>query len=158
MILYSCTINYDKLLNRQTTEASESTHRDSALHSKRQEHQKDTMGPWKVVEPPWIKSLQCTGSRKANMVTVKPHWGSHFHDTSYRETERHTLFLNCFAKSQAGYINLNAPQKTGTQLKVLGKLKYYANLYFTNKFNLRWLKVMVLPTQSISQGLKNSLC
>ena len=33
-ILYSCMINYAKLLNRQTTEALESTHRDPALHSK----------------------------------------------------------------------------------------------------------------------------
>lgn len=65
------------------------------------------------------------------------------------------LYLNCFTKSEPGYINRNVSQKTGTQLKILGKLKYYANLYFTNKFNL---KVMVLQTQSISQGLKNSLC
>lgn len=34
MILYSCMINYAKLLNRQTTEALESTYRGPALHSK----------------------------------------------------------------------------------------------------------------------------
>lgn len=67
------------------------------------------------------------------------------------EQQKDTLLhLNCFAKSEPGYINLNASQETGMQLKILGKLKYYANLYFTNKFNLCCLKVMVLQTQSVS--------
>lgn len=46
------------------------------------------------------------------------------------------LYLNCFTESEPGYINLNASQKTVAWLKFLGKLKYYANMYFTNKFNL----------------------
>lgn len=67
------------------------------------------------------------------------------------EKQKDTLLsLNCFAKSQPGYINLNASQKSGMQFKILGKLKYYANLFFTNKFNLSCLKVMVLQTQPVS--------
>lgn len=63
------------------------------------------------------------------------------------EKQKDTLLhLNCFAKSEPGYINLNASQETGIQFKILEKLNY-ANLYFTNKFNLSCLKVMVLQTQ-----------
>lgn len=67
------------------------------------------------------------------------------------EKQKDTLLhLNCFAKSEPGYINLNAFQETGIQFKILGELKYCANLHFTNKFNLSCLKVMVLQTQSVS--------
>lgn len=47
-------------------------------------------------------------------------------------TEKHKdrlLYLNCFPKSEPGYVNLTASQKTGTQLKILGKLKCNLALY-----------------------------
>lgn len=60
--------------------------------------------------------------------------------TLLNEKQKNTLLhLNCFANSEPGYVNLKASQETGTQFKILGKLKYYANLYFTNNFNLNWL-------------------
>lgn len=40
------------------------------------------------------------------------------------EQQKDTLLhSHCFAKSEPGYINLNASQETGMQFKILGKLK-----------------------------------
>lgn len=52
-------------------------------------------GSWAILDPPWIKSLQWTGSWEANTVTVKPHWGR-FHDTSHWATESLTFLLKLF--------------------------------------------------------------
>lgn len=51
-ILYSCMTNYDKLLNRQTTKASDPANKDLLYIQNRQEHQKDTMSSWEILESP----------------------------------------------------------------------------------------------------------
>lgn len=146
-ILYSCMTNYDKLLNRQTTKVSNPTNRDPALHSKQtgapkghHELMGDSWVPLNKVTPiKWISK----GKYSDCKTTLRPpSW--HF-----RLRSRKTNFYTCFANSEPGYVNLNASQETGIQFKTLGKLNY-ANLYLTNKFNLGFLKVMVLQTQSVS--------
>lgn len=127
MILYSCMINYDKLPNRQTTKASEPPNKHPALHPEQTGAPK---GYHELVGDSWVTLNKVTPVKwisKGKHSDCKTTLRSHFHDASDWAADT-LLHLNCFAKSEPGYINLNASQETGMQFKILGKLKYYANL------------------------------